>query len=207
MGDMADCFSVSSHSKNPQRALQLKSEIEAVNDGLDQLEGLMASRYIYLAGNHEDRLQRYLQDRAPELFDFVDIPHLLNLGTRGWEYVPYKRDIRLGRVYATHDVGVASRYAIFRSLETYNHSVLTGHTHRLQYIVEGDATGGSRVAASFGWLGDVDAVDYMCQASAKKNWALGFGLGYLDPATGAVHLVPVPIVKGKCVVEGKLYAW
>jgi predicted phosphodiesterase len=205
LGDIADFFTVSSHSKDPHRVLRLKEEMAAVNTGLDQLQVLGAKDYIYIAGNHCDRLQRYLQDKAPELFDFVDVPSLLRLNKRGWKYVPYKHDIKIGELYATHDVGVASRYAVFRALETYNHSVVTGHTHRLQYVVEGDATGQARVAASFGWLGDVKQVDYMNRASANKNWALGFGIGYLNQKTGAVHLVPVPVVDKTVVVEGTLY--
>jgi predicted phosphodiesterase len=206
MGDIADFYSVSSHSKKPALALQLKQEVAEVHKALDQLDGLDAGEKIYVAGNHEDRLERYLRDKAPELFDFVDIPRLLELRTRGWQYVPYKRDIRVGKLYATHDVGVAGRNAVFQALDMYSHSIVTGHTHRMQYIVEGTATGQSRVAASFGWLGDVEQVDYMHLAKAKKNWAQGFGVGYMDARTGLVYLVPVPVVNGTVCLEGVLYS-
>jgi hypothetical protein len=45
----------------------------------------------------------------------------------------------------------------------------------------------------------------MHRASAKKNWALGFGVGYLDPSTGYTYLTPVPIVRGTCMVNGELF--
>ncbi len=61
------------------------------------------------------------------------------------------------------------------------------------------------VSAQFGWLGDVDSIDYMHEVQAKRNWSLGFGIGYLDTSTSAVHLCPIPIVNYRCVVEGELF--
>jgi hypothetical protein len=90
-------------------------------------------------------------------------------------------------------------------MDTFMHSVVTGHAHRLQYVVEGDATGGARVSALFGWLGDIEQIEYMSRARAMRDWAQGFGIGYLDPTTQNVHLVPVPVVERKVVVEGILY--
>jgi hypothetical protein len=55
-----------------------------------------------------------------------------------------------------------------------------------------------------GWLGDVEMVDYKHKAMAKKEWALGFGVGYLDPKTEIVYIVPTPIIKYTCLVEGQL---
>jgi hypothetical protein len=72
-------------------------------------------------------------------------------------------------------------------------------------VVEGDATGGSRVSASFGWGGDLQFIDYMSKAKSARDWATAFGIGYLDPETQAVHLVPVPVVGNRIVVEGRLY--
>jgi hypothetical protein len=83
--------------------------------------------------------------------------------------------------------------------------VVSGHTHRLAYIVEGTATGECKLSATFGWGGDVEQIDYMCLAKARKDWALGLGIGYLEPSSGFVYLSPVPIVHGTCVVNGQLF--
>jgi predicted phosphodiesterase len=206
MGDFLDCFAVSSYSKDPRRAFGLDTEIEKAKKILDKIEKASpGARRIFIAGNHEDRLQRYLMDKAPELFSFIDVPKLLELKERGWEHVPYKKSIRIGKLHLTHDVGSAGRYNAFRALEAFQAPVVTGHTHRMSYVVEGDASGGTQVSTQFGWLGDVEQVDYMHRVQAMKNWTLGFGYGYLNPHSGYVYLVPVPIVKGTCVVEGRLY--
>lgn len=208
-GDMADFYSVSSHSKDPARSTRLEDELADVNHGLDELDRLRAANYLFIGGNHEDRLTRYLQDRAPELYGVVDIPALFKLNARGWSYTPYKQEARLGKLYITHDVGTAGRYAAYKALDTYQHSVLTGHTHRLSYVVEGNAVGEYKLSAQFGWLGDAEKVDYMHRVLVKKNWALGFGVGYLNPETGVAYMVPVPIIvidgTYTCVVHGKYF--
>jgi predicted phosphodiesterase len=206
VGDFVDFYAVSSYSKDPRRAYDLEGELGVANATLDRIDKLTpGARRVYIAGNHEDRLQRFLKDKAPQLLWANDVPKLLRLRERGWEYVAYKNDIRIGKVHITHDVGSAGRYNAFKCLDTYQTNIVTGHTHRLVYVVEGDATGGRKVSAQFGWLGDVEQIDYMHRVKARREWTLGFGYGYLAPRTGYVYLVPVPIVNNSCVVEGRLH--
>jgi hypothetical protein len=206
MGDTADCYAVSSHSKDPDRALRLEVEIMVVNEEiLDPLDSIGARKKIFLGGNHEDRLRRYLADKAPEFDGLVDIPSLLHLDTRGWQYVPYKQDTRIGKLHITHDVGSAGRYNVFKCLDTYQGNIVTGHTHRLSYIVEGNAKGEHMVSAQFGWLGDSSKIDYMASVNVRRNWSLGFGIGYLDERTRNVHLTPVPIVNYSVICEGEMF--
>lgn len=205
IGDLADFYAVSAHSKDPARAITLKDEIKIVKEKRSELDSLDASEKVFCEGNHENRLGRYLRDKAPELFEILDVPSVLGLTENGWEFIPYRNHKRRGKVHYTHDTGSSGRYAAFRSLDMYQHSVITGHTHRLLYIVEGNAVGDAKLSASFGWLGDVDQIDYMHRAKAKKDWALAFGVGYEDRQTGHCFLVPVPIVQYRCVFNGKLY--
>lgn len=205
IGDFADFYSVSAHDKNPERAHHFDEELEDVERGLDELDALGATDKLYIEGNHEDRLRRYLM-KSPELSGRrISTPALLRLAERGWEFVPYKDHAVRGSMHYTHDVGTAGRTAVFRALETYQKSVVTGHTHRLAYVVEGSATGECKLSAMFGWGGDVEQVDYMTKAVARKNWALGFGVGWYDPASGFTYLVPVPVVHRTVCVSGVLY--
>lgn len=204
LGDLLDCYSISTHSKDPRRKANLRDEVETCKALRADLDSLKAERYVFCEGNHEDRLRRYLWDKAPELFGLIDIPSLLQLGPK-WEFIAYRNHTKRGAIHYTHDVGHTGRYAAHQTLDTYQHSVASAHAHRLCYVVEGNAVGEAKLSAQFGWLGDVNQVDYMHQAKAKKNWALGFGIGYEDRQTGHNFLQPVPIVQGRCVVNGKLY--
>jgi predicted phosphodiesterase len=203
LGDFADFYAVSSHSKNPNRVRNLEAEVAAVNDALDELDTIGAARKVFVSGNHCDRLERYLMDRAPELFNMVSVRDLFELPKRGWSFVPYKRHAKIGHLYVTHDTNRAGRYAHYQSQADFGGAnVVIGHTHRLGYMVEGSAQGQPHVSAMFGWLGDFDQVDYMHQVRARRDWSHGFGLGYLQP-DGCVHLTPVPIINGKVVIEGE----
>jgi predicted phosphodiesterase len=204
LGDFADFYGVSSHSKDPNRSLKLKEEVEQTKAALKQVKALGAKNNAFVAGNHEDRLERYLRDKAPELYDFVSIPKILGIEENGFSYTPYKQSYRIGKLNVTHDTGTAGRFAHYKSLDTFQHNIVIGHTHRLGYAVEGNAQGERHVTAMFGWLGDVKEIDYMHQVKAAKDWTLGFGIGYLDTSTQVVYVTPVPIIKNTCLIEGKL---
>lgn len=204
LGDFADFYGVSSHSKDPNRSLKLKEEIDLVKIGLDKVKAIGAQNNVYVAGNHEDRLERYLMDKAPELFNFISIPKILELKEKGFKYTPYKQAYKIGKLNITHDTGNAGRFAHYKALDTFQHNILIGHTHRLGYAVEGNASGERHVSAMLGWLGNVEDINYMHRVKAVKDWCHGFGIGYLDPSTGIVYIIPVPIVRDTCLIEGKL---
>lgn len=205
LGDMIDFYTVSSYSKDPNRALKLELEVNETKKELHRIKALGAKNNVFVAGNHEDRLTRYLQEKAPELFNIISIQSILELDKIGFEYIPYKEHYKLGKLYITHDCGNAGRYAAHKALDTFQHNVVIGHTHRLCYMVEGNASGEAHLGAMFGWLGDVAQVDYMHSIKAKRDWAMGFGVGYLDPVSGFTYVVPVPMVDYSVVVEGKLF--
>jgi predicted phosphodiesterase len=203
LGDFADCYSVSAHDKGPDRVRHLRDEILDVNEGLDELDRLGVPEKHYVEGNHEYRLERYLMQKAPELFGLVDIPTLFRLKERGWKYTPYRSHLKLGKLHITHDVGQAGKYAIQRSLADVQGNIAIGHTHRIGYAIEGSARGDAHVGAMFGWLGDFDSIDYLHKLKALREWSHGLGVGYME-SSGVVHLQPIPIIKDSAVVEGKL---
>ncbi len=217
LGDFLDFFSISAHPKDLKVRPSFKSEIDAGSQALSQLESVASDkcRRIFIEGNHENRLDRYLcSDKGrPFIKPLVDaglidleavtVPSLLNLKTRGWEWIPYKQHLRLGKLHVTHDIGRAGRKAAEDAEATFQSNAVIGHVHSMTYSVRGNMKGRSHVGASFGWLGDVKEVDYMYRARAMREWALGFGIGYLRP-NGVVHLIPVPLIDYSCVVEGRL---
>ena len=203
LGDFADMYSVSFHPKNPNVHESLKSEVDAVNVELDRFDRHGATRKIYIHGNHEFRLNRYLNEKAPALFGAVDCDSLFKLKERGWESVQYTHHTKVGKLFLTHDTGVAGPTAHVKAGATFEHSVVIGHVHRINTHYFGNATGETHVAASLGWLGDRDQIDYMHPIKVYKDWSLGFGIAYIEP-NGITHLQAVPIIDYKCVVNGQL---
>lgn len=207
LGDFADAESLSAHPATEPGANDFQRELDTVKLGLDQLDQLGAARKVYCQGNHETRLERYLMRAAPALFRMVRWQNLLELHRRGWEWVPYGKAVKIGHLSVTHDTGSAGMNAHRQAAVDVGGSAVIGHTHRLAYEVRGRFNGTPYVAAMFGWLGDQGkAASYIHEARAAASWAHGFGVGYMETSSGVVHLQPVPIVHGRCVVGGQLIA-
>lgn len=202
MGDFADFYAVSFHGKHPMRSGGLQQEVGAVNKRLDEIQALGAE-VIYISGNHEYRLERFLIAKAPELFGMVEVSKLFRVAARGWTWVPYMQHITIGRLHLTHDVGHYGMNAHRQTRQAFESNSAIGHTHRLAVEYVGSAKGSAHVGAMLGWLGDKSAIDYM-HAGKAAAWQHGFGLAYHEVDTGNVHLVPVPIIDNRCIVEGRL---
>lgn len=205
-GDIADFYAVSAHRRDPRRGLVLDDEVYSVNVFLSLVDAIGAKEKWFIEGNHENRLERYLMDKADALVGLrgTDVPTLFDLDERGWNHVPYKDYVQIGKVTYTHDLDYAGKHVATRAVADAQHSIVVGHAHRIGYVVEGDATGTPKVGACFGWLGDASQANYKHRLKANRDWAQGFGVGYMD-SDGTTWFVPVPIVNDRAVVEGRIY--
>ena len=204
IGDFVDCYAVSRFSKNPSRSSFLRTELDAANELLDEVQALGIGRVVFVEGNHEQRMADYIARQAKELYGMTSIREALRIEERGWEWVPYKRSIRIGRMHYTHDVDKWGKYAAQQSLEVYGGNLCFGHTHRAGVLYWGNARGEDHVVLNVGWLGDIDSVDYRHRDRARIESQHAFGL-VLQEADGTVHAHAIPILdSNRCIVDGKL---
>jgi predicted phosphodiesterase len=208
LGDFADFAAVSAHPKDPSRLLPFDAEVKGVNAALDQLDAACRAggvrEKLYLEGNHETRLARYVLAMAPELRTFVDWRDMLHLDKRRWQMTPYKESIQLGDLRLSHDFGRAGVNAARESCRDMGHSVAFGHTHRMQVHYQGQLDGGRHVGATLGWLGDPEAIDYRHKDAIRRDSIHGFGdVCVVDD--NHFWLQAVPIVGGRAVVDGVVY--
>ncbi len=205
IGDFVDYFQVSAHPKPPERKGRIADEIDAANVALDQLAEIPTERFIYVAGNHEYRMDRYIRDRAPELFGLkgTTVPEQLQLKARDIEYVPYMDYIKIGKMLYTHDLERAGKNAAAQVATDAGTNVVFGHTHRGAVQFQGTVFDGSHVSMNVGWLGDVNSVDYKHRIKALRDWQHGFGIVDQDER-GYGWCQFIPIVDGTCVIDGKL---
>ena len=205
-GDIGDNHALSRFSKNPNYPYTFSEEVDSVNIGLDELDALSIPRKIFLEGNHEYRLVRYLQNKAPELFGMTDTPRLYRLKERNYEFFPYKTDTRIGKLWLTHDAGSTGRYAGYRMADLYQGSVACAHTHHMSQVIEGDAHGNPFVVMQTGWMGDPEQVDYPYKVRCRRFWRSGWGSGLLNTETGIFQAQLNPIVNGTVIVGGKEFS-
>lgn len=204
LGDFFDCYAVSDYRKDPRRERSLRTEILQARAVRAPLDGYPFERRVFIMGNHEWRFERYLQDKAPELYEEVLAGDLF--GLKDWEVVPYMDDTQIGKLNVTHDIGLSGMTSTRKTMLDYGDNSVIGHNHNFQYFVEGNAKGITHVGASFGWLGDRSKVDYKHQMKARKEWTLGFGTGIHKPDTGAMYLTPHPILNDyTCCVDGRIF--
>ncbi len=203
LGDFVDCVSVSAHSRDPNRIALIDDEIDVANAALDQLDQLGASEKHFIEGNHCYRLQRYLADRAPALYNQISIRGLLGLEERGWSFTPYREHLKIGHVHYVHDTGSAGASAHTKAGAAFESSVVIGHVHRLACSYFGNALGDTHVAVAAGWLGSAKAADYMHKIKATREWMHGFVTGLLEP-DGTTHLQLHPIVNGRVRDGGRV---
>lgn len=204
IGDFVDCYSISRYPKSAARKHKLKPEIESARALLRQLERIGASELVFCEGNHEWRLERYINERAPELFGLIDIRSLLHLDS--WRWVPYQSWVTYGKISYSHDVGRSGVYAGRQTLAEFGGNIVFGHTHRGGVTYESTVRGEHRVALNVGWLGNPWEIEYAHRASALRNSQHGFGWVLQDHnGYAAAQFVPI-IHERMCIVDGRKVA-
>jgi len=206
LGDFFDFYQVSFHDKDPERGRRrLVDDIAYGKERLKQLRRYVKEAY-FIEGNHENRLLRYIWRNAPELAGIGELhtPYVLGMKELGFHFTGYRQFLKIGKMNFTHDTGDAGAYAIYKAQQAFEHNIVIGHTHRMGYIVIGNALGKPHVAAMFGWLGDPEQIDYEHRIKVLRSSVHGFGVGYHDTETGHWTLVPIPIVNHSVIIEGKL---
>jgi predicted phosphodiesterase len=208
LGDFGDCAAISAHPKDPKRVLPFREEIKGIRAARRRLEDALdaagCSQRHMIQGNHDTRISRFVNERAPELVDLVqDWTEAYGLG-EDWNVTPYKESLQIGHLRMTHDVGRAGANAARQTLADVGENIAFGHTHRIQVVYGGTVAGRKLVGATLGWLGDPEAIDYRHRDSVRRDSTHGFGAFHML-ADGCFWLNAVPIVEGRCVLDGVLY--
>jgi len=209
LGDYADFYAVSSHGKDPSVASILIDEISSVLECLNELDANFKNvKKFYLQGNHEWRLERYLNDQAAALFGITSTEHLLEINRRvNWKFIGYgpNQSIKVGDSFLTarHEPLASSAKATAAKALC---SLTYGHIHRIEesHIVGLD--GINHVCFSVGWLGDKRQDKIYGYVKSHHQWQLGFGIVYVDPKTKYFYHQKIHIMNNyTCVVNGKSY--
>lgn len=138
-GDVLDCHELSVHEKDPSMP-RYADELDLGKKFLEWLRHkLPGARIIYKHGNHEERLQRYVFNRAPALnaLEGVNIQSWLHMEKHGIEDLPGKRVIQLGKLNIVHghEFGKGSggvNPARWLALKAIDNS-MCGHFHRASH--------------------------------------------------------------------------
>lgn len=160
-------------------------------------------------GNHDIRIFKYIDKKAPELNDEVTPNTLwglddLGITWRHYELPPFERH---AGIYVHHGVTTTTTgLGVKADIENYGISLVRGHDHRGGVVYKSyPMTGNSLVGMGTGHLCDPAA--YGLRYTVNPAWEKGFGIAHI--IDGKAHLQFIPIRKTEkgltCIVDGKVF--
>lgn len=194
LGDFLDCYGFSFYEKHPAMgdlAELYDREISCAKMRIMQLEKLGAGKYVYLEGNHEFRLKKYIAKFAPALRNRLALPGELGL-SNAWEWVPFTKcqryEIPRTNVWCRHvpPVGGAAQNVAKQSGAT----TIYGHTHQIQEGTFVSKLTRQKIRAiNAGNLVDESHMvfDY---TELQPDWSKGFALVSSTAVVQQVHIQP-----------------
>lgn len=196
-GDLLDFATISRHEKD-WRHRSVSEEFEAVRGFLKELrKHFPKAKIVFKEGNHDERFEKFLFLKAPEIFDDNEfkLEVRLRLAELKIDIVKDMLPVKIGKLNVLHghelngSGGVNPARATF--LKTID-NVLIGHCHRSSQHTEPTFAGDVIVTTSQGCLCGM----YPMFARVNK-WNLGFSYVEHDIKTGEYVLHNLKIIKGK----------
>lgn len=160
-GDILDFYQLSFHEKDP-RVTSIAEELEMGRNFFKILRASFPKANIYyIIGNHEQRMERYLRVKAPELLDVAEfrIDVLLRVAEYGIEYIEHGTKCFFGKLLVEHgdkmkgSGGVNPARTLYLKMKRH---AICGHFHRTTEATEKIYDGDVHVTYSTGCLCELE---------------------------------------------------
>lgn len=156
-------------------------------------------------GNHEMRVFKYLDKKAPQVIGEITPEFLWGLDNSGitWRMYDEPPLERYAGIHVHHGATTSSSgLAVKADIEAYNVSLVRGHDHRGGVVYKSHPLSkSSLVGMGTGHLCDPSA--YGLRYTINPSWEQGFGIAYL--VDGKAHLQFVPMRAYTVVLDGKVF--
>ena len=178
-GDVLDMFKLSRFTKGEGR--NPYEEIEECRNLLKRIRAAAPkARIIYIIGNHETRLERYVLEKAPELASLIeDIFTILKVdefGVEGCGKLIINNDFKF---YHGRLIGTKSGLSAIKELERSYMSGASGHVHRLAKFIT------RKAGRKFVWLETGCLCDMNPEYCIEPDWQQGYA--QVDFKNGRVY--------------------
>ena len=208
---------------NPSATLPVRPRVEDVNPLPFIKENAQGAKEFYTdirkqhpdadihasLGNHDIRIFKYINKKAPDYLDEVTVNTLWGLDDLGitWREYDLPPLERFAGIHVHHGATTTETgLAVKNDIEKYNISLVRGHDHRGGVVYKSyPMTGGSLAGMGTGHM--CDPAGYGLSYTINPAWELGFGIAHV--VDGKAHLQFIPIRstdKGLCcVIDGKVF--
>lgn len=209
LGDWMDCSLFSAHAKSriPEALGHDFEEMEVtpVNNALDRIQKSTKGRTSFLEGNHEFRISRWCANQgnlAAALFHRLNPQRILSEGRKNFNFVPYSErgynsyvqliepnEYQSGLV-SVHGWHYNKAFAQSNLARSKSQSIITGHAHRSQMIVERDPWTGHKIKSFCpGALCELQPI--YSHGGVPTDWVHGFSLIYVGSKSWSAYNVEI----------------
>lgn len=215
-GDTFDAGGLSSHRKSAKRqvdgSLTVRAEVEGARPYMEWMRDLVSGNAYIMQGNHEDRVERLVDDN-PALVGLT-WDKVYGAALVGWDVVPQGAFVLAGRVaiHHGHDLtglkfggGISPAKTVLQNYPGQN--TVFGHCHRKDQFTRPTWKGGRQVdhgAWCVGHMQDEAEVGW----SGHNAWERSFGIiSYYDDDVFSVDLAKIRGHSADCraYIMGKEY--
>lgn len=198
-GDLMDFHGMSRFEKDPRKR-SIKDEFDATIEFLEYLQHRLPKAKVYwLKGNHDVRYEKWLMNKAPQLFtdDYYLLEDRLNLAQLGVTIMDDNVLCSIGKLYVTHGhlllKGVFAPVNAARGVFTKaKESCIIGHVHKVSEHQETTLNGSAVITYSTGCLCELNP-DY---SPFANNYMHGFA-HIKTERNGEYHVRNYKIINGK----------
>lgn len=196
-GDTIDMYQLSRFSKDPKQR-DFKYELDALKAFMDVIDRELKCKVFFKVGNHENRYERFLLEKASELkgIEEFEFENIIKARANGIDMIASNRYMKLNSLNGIHGheyFGVTSPVNIARSLYMKGKvSAFQGHNHSSSENTETDMNGKIITTWSVGCLCELNPA-YM----PLNRWNNGFAMVELDSNGEDFYFHNKRIYKGK----------
>lgn len=179
-GDLCDFYKVSRYTKSPFNEVTLQNEIDETVAFLKKCRKLMKKgRIVWLEGNHEERLSKFLLNNAPELMHLraLDIAELFQLDKYNVEFMRdtemfYEDDFLFRHGHEMMGMSGVPGNNARKGIATYHTNYIQGHVHKANIIHESNFIE-TYVGVENPCLCTIDHAYMKGSAKWQQGWTIG----------------------------------
>lgn len=219
-GDVLDFYNINAHGpKDPDVQTRLEDEIYWGQEFFKQLrERFPDAHIVYMFGNHEYRLDRFIMANCPAFWNFLKLEKMLMLDELDIKWMPYNERYQIGNsnLYVQHSPPSYSENSA--AATSLNKKMDVDHiwncTHRTDSAVKTGSSGKVYTSYINGWFGSRGIVESL-QTKMPENrkvfqftknhekWNTSFCIATVDKGE---HFVNQIVMKDyKCLYGENLY--
>lgn len=163
-GDVADFYNLNAHGpKDPQIKTKLDDEFDSLVEFLQFTRKFFGHsvKIIYIFGNHEHRLDRFVMANCPAFYNHLRLDKMLQLDSLGIDWIPYNQPylVKGANLRIQHSPPSYSENLANTSLKK---KIDVDHifncAHRLDFATRTGASGKDYTVISNGWFGSLEII-------------------------------------------------